>query len=112
MDIDIRSQGVVKIVKLKGRLSLGETVDRLRGTFDDLLSSGNNKLVLDIEELATMDSSGIGLLTRALTSAKQQGGALKLVNPSKFVMQTLKMVGLLPLFETFSDVQTAAASYQ
>ena len=112
MDIDVRSQGAVKIVKLRGRLSLGETVDRLRGTFEDLMASGNNKLVLDIEELATMDSSGIGLLTRTLTSAKQRGGALKLVNPSKFVMQTLKMVGLLPLFEVFPDVQAAAASYQ
>jgi len=30
-------------------------------------------LVLDLGELATMDSSGIGLLARFLTSAKQQG---------------------------------------
>lgn len=112
MDIDVRSQGQVKIVKLRGRLSLGETVDRLRATIEDLVANGNSKLVLDIEELATVDSSGIGLITRALTSAKQQGGSLKLVNPSKFVMQTLKLVGLLNLFEVFPDVQAAAASYQ
>lgn len=112
MDIDVRSQGQVKIVKLRGRLSLGETVDRLRATIEDLIANGNNKLVLDIEELATVDSSGIGLITRALTSAKQQGGSLKLVNPSKFVMQTLKLVGLLNLFEVFPDVQAAAASYR
>jgi anti-anti-sigma factor len=57
-----------------------------------------------------MDSSGIGLLARFLTFAKQQGGSLKLVNPSKFVLQTLKLVGLLNLFETFSDSQAAVAS--
>lgn len=112
MDIDIRSQGEVKVIKLRGRLSLGETVDRLRGTIQDLLGSGNKQLVLDLEELNTVDSSGIGLLTRCLTNAKQQGGSLKLVNPSKFVVQTLKLVGILNLFEVFPDTAAAVASYQ
>ena len=111
VDIDVRSQDQVKVIKLRGRLSLGDPVDRLRATVEDLLRTGDTRLVLDLEELATMDSSGIGLLSRALTSAKQQGGSLKLVNPSKFVVQTLKLVGLLNLFEVFPDSQAAAASY-
>jgi anti-sigma B factor antagonist len=111
LDIDVRSQGTVKIIKLRGRLGLGEPIERLRATVEELLSSGENRLVLDLQELATMDSSGIGLLSRLLTSTKQQGGSLKLVNPSKFVVQTLKLVGLLNLFEVFSDTQTAAASF-
>jgi anti-sigma B factor antagonist len=111
VDIDVRSQGVVKIVKLRGRLGLGEPVDRLRATLEDLVNSGENRLVLDLEELAAMDSSGIGLLSRFLTSTKQQGGSLKLVNPSKFVVQTLKLVGLLNLFEVFPDTQAAVASF-
>lgn len=112
MDIEVRSQGPVKLIKLRGRLSLGESVDRLRATVEDLLGAGDKQLVLDLEELATVDSSGIGLITRCLTSAKQQGGSLKLVNPSKFVLQTLKLVGLLSLFEVYSDSQAAAASFQ
>jgi anti-sigma B factor antagonist len=111
VDIEVRSQGAVKVVKLRGRLSLGEPVDRLRATLEDLIGSGENHLVLDLEELPTVDSSGIGLLTRFLTSTKQQGGSLKLVNPSKFVVQTLKLVGLLNLFEVFTDSQAAAASF-
>jgi anti-sigma B factor antagonist len=112
VDIDVRSQEQVKIIKLRGRLSLGESVDRLRATMEDLISAGDNRLVLDLEELTTMDSSGIGLLSRFLTSAKQQGGSLKLVNPSKFVVQTLKLVGLLNLFEVFTDSQAAADSFR
>ena len=112
MDIDIRSQGVVKVIKLRGRLSLGETVDRLRATIEDLLGGGTIQIVLDLEELNTMDSSGIGLLTRSLTNAKRHGGSLKLVNPSKFVVQTLKLVGIFNLFEVFPDTAAAVASYQ
>lgn len=111
MDIEVRSQGTVKVIKLRGRLALGDSVERLRATVEDLLSSGENRLVLDLEELATMDSSGIGLLSRLLTLSKQQGGSLKLVNPSKFVVQTLKLVGLLNLFEVFPETQAAAASF-
>jgi anti-sigma B factor antagonist len=112
VDIEIRSQGEVKLVKLRGRLGLGQAVDSLRATMEDLIAAGDNRLVLDLSELATVDSSGIGLLSRFLTSTKQQGGSLKLVNPSKFVVQTLKLVGLLNLFEVFNDSQAAAASYQ
>ena len=111
MDIDIRSLGSVKVIKLRGRLSLGETVDRLRSAIENLLDSGDIQLVMDLAELATVDSSGIGLLTRALTNAKQKGGSIKLVNPSKFVVQTLKLVGILSLFEVYQDAQAAAASY-
>ena len=111
VDIEVRSQGQVKVVKLRGRLSLGEPCNRLRATIEDLIASGDTRLVLDLEELATMDSSGIGLVTRFLTSAKQQGGSLKLVNPSKFVSQTLKLVGLINLFEIFTDSQAAVDSF-
>ena len=111
MEIDVRSQGQVKIVTLRGRLNLGEPVDRLRATVEDLLGSGDCRMVFDLTELATVDSSGIGLMSRFLTSTKAQGGSLKLVNPSKFVVQTLKLVGLLNLFEIFPDSQSAAGSF-
>ena len=48
MDIEVRSQGTVKVIKLRGRLALGESVERLRATVEDLLSSGENRLVLDL----------------------------------------------------------------
>jgi anti-sigma B factor antagonist len=112
VEIDVRSQGVAKVIILRGRLSLGEPVDRLRSSVEELLASGENRLVMDLAEMPTVDSSGIGLLTRFLTSAKQQGGSVKLVNPSKFVLQTLKLVGLLNLFEVFPDTPSAAASYE
>ena len=111
MDIDVRSQAEVKLIKLRGRLTLGEPVDRLRSTIEDLLAAGSTRLVLDLEEVVMLDSSGIGLLARSLTTAKQQGGSVKLLNPSKFATQTLKLVGILNLFETFHDSQTAVNSF-
>jgi anti-anti-sigma regulatory factor len=52
------------------------------------------------------------MLVRHLTAAKQSGGAIRLLRPSKFTVQTLKMVGLLNLFTTFEDSNDAVASFE
>lgn len=111
MQIEIRNRGEVKLLKLSGRLTLGDAVDNLRATFDDLSGIGANYCVLDLADIAMLDSSGIGLLVQYLTSFKQRGGALKLLNPSPFAVKTLKMIGLLKLFEVFDDPETALASF-
>ena len=111
MDIEVRSLGQVKVLKLRGKLSLGESVDRLRADLYELMDNGDTRIVLDLSEVPIIDSSGIGLLVKSLTSAKQLGGSIRLLNPSKFVTQTLKMIGLLNLFDVFEDQQQAIASF-
>lgn len=111
MEIEVRNRGQVKLLKLTGRLTLGEAVDRLRATFDDLTGTGANCYVIDLAGIAMLDSSGIGLLVQCLTSSKQRGGSLKLVNPSPFAMKTLKMIGLLKLFEVFDEQEAAVTSF-
>jgi len=112
VDIDTRSLGNVKLLKITGRITLGDGVDRLRDTLEDLLADGSNRWVLDLADVGMIDSSGIGLLVRYLTTAKQQGGDLKLLNPTKFALQTLKMIGLLNLFEVFQEQEKAVAAFK
>jgi len=112
LDIETKTLDGVKLVKLKGRLSMGPPLDRFNATMTELLGQGQNRIILDLEEVPTIDSSGIGMLVRHLTSAKQSGGAIRLLKPSKFTVQTLKMVGLLNLFTTFEDSSEAVASFQ
>jgi anti-sigma B factor antagonist len=111
LDIELRSLGQVKMVKLRGKLNLGDAVDRFRDTLADLMASGDTRVVLDLSEVPWIDSSGIGLLVKILTSAKQKGGSIKLLNPSKFTVQTLKMICLLELFEVFDDQEKAVSSF-
>ena len=112
MQIDVRTQDGVKIVKLNGKLSLGQALDRTNATLTDLMNTGGNRLILDLQEVPLIDSSGIGLLVRQLTAAKQKGGSLKLLNPSKFALQTLKLVRVLNLFEVYEDQDAAVQSFE
>lgn len=112
MDIETKTHDAIKVVKLKGRLSMGPSLERFNAAITELLGQGHNRIVLDLEEVPTIDSSGIGTLVRHLTSAKQTGGAIRLLKPSKFTVQTLKMVGLLNLFSTYEELPEAVASFQ
>ena len=111
MDINVRKHSDVQVLKLRGDLKIGQAVDEFRQTVEELLASGENRFVINIAEVPMIDSSGIGVLVRSLTTAKQRGGSLKLVNPSKLALQTLKIVGLLNLFEVFDDEAQAVGSY-
>ena len=112
MGIETKTQGEVKIVKVTGRLVMGSELDRFSVALNELLSQSHNKIVLDLEEVPMIDSTTIGVMVRCLTAAKQIGGSVKLLKPTKFIVQTLKMVGLLNLFPTYEDLPEAVASFQ
>jgi anti-sigma B factor antagonist len=111
LEIEVRTQSQVKIIKLRGKLNLGMPLDRLGASFSDLLEAGESRFVLDLEEVPMIDSSGIGLLVRYLTAAKKAGGSIKLFKPAKFVLQTLKLVRVLSLFEVFEELPLAVDSF-
>jgi anti-anti-sigma factor len=112
LGIETKMHGEVGIVKVTGRLALGPELTRLGAILDEMVGQSHNKILLDLEEVPTIDSSAIGTMVRCMTSAKKSGGAIRLLKPTKFVVQTLKMVGLLNLFPTYDDLPEAVASFQ
>jgi len=91
VDIDTKTLDGIKVVTLNGRLSMGPSLDRFNSTMNELLGHGHAKIVLNLEAVPSIDSSGL--------------------KPSKFTVQTLKMVGLLNLFSTFDDESQAVRSF-
>ena len=111
MDISARKQSDSQLVTLRGNLRLGAEADALRNLFDEFLLADETHIVLNLAEVPSMDSSGIGVLVRGLTAMKQRGGSIKLVHPSKMVLQTLKLVAVLNLFEVFESDEEAVESF-
>jgi anti-sigma B factor antagonist len=111
MEITVRRRSEVQIIQLRGPVRLGQAVDTFRRAIEDAFAAGDVRLILNCAEVPMIDSSGIGVMVKSLTSAKQRGGDLRLVNPSKFVTQTLRLIGVLNLFSTFEDEDKAVESY-
>lgn len=111
MDINVRKRSEVQVVQLRGALRMGPAVDSLRQLLDESLGGGDTRFVLNLAEVPMIDSTGIGLLVRFLASTKQRSGNIKLVQPSKFAVQTLRLVGVLNLFEVFDNDDAAVQSF-
>jgi anti-sigma B factor antagonist len=111
MEISVRRVSEIQIVQIRGTVRLGAAVDGFRQAMDDALASNVTRLIVNFAEVPMIDSSGIGILVKAMAAAKQRGGSVKLLNPSKFVVQTLKLIGVLNLFEIFDDENAAIASF-
>jgi len=110
VDLDIKQSGNVCTLKLKGRLVSGEAVSQFDQALQSALASGHIFLVLDMEALPYIDSSGIGAIVNALRLSTKMGGSAKLVNPSSFVAKTFKMVGILNLFGVYDSEESAVAA--
>jgi anti-sigma B factor antagonist len=111
VEINVLRRGNIHLIQLRGPLRLGLAVDSFRDAVDNAMASNNPWLVVNLAEVPMIDSSGVGVLVKAMASAKQRGGAVKLVNPSKFAVQILRLVGVLDLFEVFEEDDAAVASF-
>ncbi len=111
MHVVVRQVQDVMILDLKGRLTAGLGDQILREAIDELLAENRKKILLNLSEVAFLDSAGVGELVAGLRTAKRFGAQLKLLNLGERVYSTLDMARLLPTFDTFDDEKEAVRSF-
>ena len=107
----IRDVAGVTVVDLSGRITLGEASGKLRATVRGLLDSNVSKLVLNLAEVSYIDSSGLGELVSAYTTARSKGCTVKLLNVQSKVQDLLTVTKLYTVFETHTDEAAAVTSF-
>jgi anti-sigma B factor antagonist len=100
----------VEILSLKGRLTVGEA-SAVREKVSAIATAGHVNVLLNLEHVEYIDSTGLGALVICFTSLKKAGGALKLVNPNKRNVELLLLTKLHTIFEVFNDEQDAVNSF-
>jgi anti-sigma B factor antagonist len=111
MHLEVRQIQDVMILDLKGRLTAGLGDQILRDAIDELLAENRKKILLNLSEVAFVDSAGIGELVAGLRTARRFGAELKLLNLGERVYSTLDMARLLPTFETYDEEGEAVRSF-
>jgi anti-sigma B factor antagonist len=115
---DVRQTRDVTILDLNGRLSLGEALAFgpgsglvLSETIRELAKKGQKKILLNLAGVTYVDSSGVGQLVGALTTARNQSGDIKLLKPSVHVLNLLKTTKLDGVFDIHEDETAAIQSF-
>ena len=114
MQLEIRERvvGEVTILELFGKITIGEGSVQLRDAVSSLLDAGRKKIILKLEGVTYVDSSGIGELVSAFTTTKNQGGELKLLNLTKKVNDLLQITKLYTVFDVKDDEPSAVKSFK
>jgi anti-sigma B factor antagonist len=115
---DVRQTRDVTILDLNGRLSLGEALAFgpgsglvLSETIRELTKKDQKKILLNLAGVTYVDSSGVGQLVGALTTARKQSGDIKLLKPSVHVLDLLKTTKLEGVFDIHEDETAAIQSF-
>ena len=110
MPAAVEKRGDVVVIRLKGKLRMGESVDEFRLRWQEALSAGSRGLVVNLAGVPVLDSTGIGSLLRCQTAVAGEGGKLCLVGTNKVIRQALRVTRLDMHFEFHENEDSALAS--
>lgn len=110
MRIDRRTSNGITILDLHGKLTI-EVTAQVRKAVADLLEAGRKNILLNLEDVSFMDSSGIGELVRSYHRVMREGGQVRLLNLTKKMRELLAITKLLTIFECYDDEVEALGSF-
>ncbi len=111
LEIRQRDREGITILDLKGRLTVGEEAGAFRAAATRIAQSPNPNMILNLEHVDYIDSTGLGALVMCSTTAKKAGGKFKLLNLNKRHIELLVMTKLATIFEIFADEQDSVNSF-
>lgn len=111
MKATVKEAGKVRVIELKGRITLGAGDLDLRKVVQDQLEKGNTSIVLNLQGVEYIDSAGLGELVACKKRATAKGGDVKLIMPSESVYKVLSIVSLHLVFEIFDSEAKAIGSF-
>lgn len=109
LQLTARSEGDWTVLDVVGEVDL-YTAPALRDRVASLIDGGVRKLVVDLEQVGFLDSSGLGVLIGALRRLKEHDGELALVCNEGSTLKVLTVTGLDKVFRIQGDLGAATAS--
>ena len=102
MKITSSTDGDVTVLELDGNLTIGAADEAFSGVIDQLLERGRTIIVLDMEHVPLVDSTGLGSLVRTHHRCVQAGGEIRLSKIGFDVWKLFEaahLTGVIPIFE-------------
>jgi anti-anti-sigma factor len=111
LDIKTRDTGQVTILDLNGSLVSGLGLEQLRPRVDQLVAEKKVNVVLNMHGVSVIDSAGVGDLVGCYSTLKRNSGTMKILNPSAFVKDILRITRLPTIIEVHETEEAALKSF-
>jgi anti-sigma B factor antagonist len=106
LDLETSKKGDVAIISLRGEIDV-YTAPRLRQALIDLVEGGSKDIVVDMDKVDFLDSTGLGVLVGGLKRVKSNDGEMKLVVTQDRIMKIFDITGLAKVFPMFGSLDDA-----
>ncbi|MGE3953602.1 MAG: STAS domain-containing protein [Parachlamydiales bacterium] len=112
MEINHEVEGGILVIHLKGEvLDAAQSRDFRQAVLDRIDQTEITRVVLDLQPLRFIDSSGLGALLSILRYTNTHDGDVRLASMASPVKKMFQVVRMHRLFEIFADVPSAVASF-
>jgi anti-sigma B factor antagonist len=106
LSLTTRNEGERTVVEVGGEIDV-YTAPKLRETLISLVDNGRYHLVVDLEKVDFLDSTGLGVLVGGLKRVRTHDGSLSLVCTSERLLKVFRITGLTKVFDIHPDVESA-----
>lgn len=108
--LESRAEGPFEIIEVGGEIDV-YTAPRLREAIVGAIEAGHTRLVVDVEKVEFLDSTGLGVLVGALKKVRADGGTLDIVCTQERILKIFDITGLDKVFGLHTSVARAMASH-
>lgn len=113
LEIEVHSRPVsdgVHLVEVSGEIDL-YTGPKVKNCIHDLIDAGTYRLIVSLENVRYMDSTGLGILMSALKRVEEKGGRIVIICKNARVLKIFKLTGFVHTFSIFDGEAEAIASF-
>jgi len=109
LSLTTRTEGDRTVVKVDGEIDV-YTAPKLREQLVDLVNAGKYHLVVDMEGVEFLDSTGLGVLVGGLKRVRAHDGSLRLVCTQERILKIFRITGLTKVFPIHETVDAAVSA--
>ena len=111
MDLELEStqRNGVAVLTLRGEIDV-YTAPRMRQAIVDLVDAGSLNVVIDMDKVDFLDSTGLGVLVEGLKRVRTRGGTLSIVITQDKILKIFDITGLMKAFDVYASVDEAVAA--
>jgi len=107
MNINLKTENIedISLVEIEGEVDT-YTSSKIK---QDILKivENNSKLIISLEKVKFIDSTGLGILIGILKKVKEKEGEMVIVSPNSYINQIFEITGLFKVFKIVENVQQA-----
>jgi anti-sigma B factor antagonist len=111
LKIESKETDSIGIIFLEGEVDV-YTAPKLKSRLIDLVDEGKYNIVIDLQKVEFMDSSGLGVLVGGLKRVKSHEGSIALVCTQENILKIFRITGLVKVFPIFASDEEALASFK